>query len=94
LKSYFTEVTEPTTYGPFHFPPKNRPFNGHSYMKFDMEISAVTIRGGASVNTKILGTWQSGLDNTLNVGNEEGMRNLSAAVVYRIYTGNYNLSVC
>lgn len=55
-------------------------------MKFEADISAVTIRGGASVNTKILGTWQAGLNNELKVASVEEMRNMTADVVYRIYT--------
>lgn len=89
LKSYFVNVKEPTTYGNFSFPPRttsNSQFNGHSYMKFDMEISAVSIRGGASVNTKSLGTWTSGLTSPININNAEDMKNLTADVVYRVYT--------
>lgn len=89
LKQYFTNIKEPTTYGNFSFPPRttsNSQFNGHSYMKFDMEISAVSIRGGASVNTKSLGTWTSGLTSPININSAEDMKNLTADVVYRVYT--------
>lgn len=89
LKSYFVNVKEPTTYGNFSFPPRtntNNQFNGHSYMKFDMEISAVSVRGGASVNTKTLGTWTSGLTSPINIVNVEDTKNLTADVVYRVYT--------
>lgn len=55
-------------------------------MKFEVDINAVTIRGGASVNTKVLGTWTAGLDNSLSIQNEEEIKNLTADVVYRIYT--------
>lgn len=86
LKSAFIEVTEPTTYGPFEFPKGKTPFNGHSFMKFDMDISAVTIRGGASVSTKNLGKWEASLDNLLYVTSEDDMKNLTADIVYRVYT--------
>lgn len=87
LKAYFTGIQEPTTYGTFEFPSKpNVPFNGYSYMKFDMDINSVAIRGGASVNTKTLGTWVSGLDSTISVKNDNEMKNLTADVIYRIYT--------
>ncbi|XP_001660418.2 ionotropic receptor 25a [Aedes aegypti] len=86
LKSAFIEVTEPTTYGPFEFPKGKTPFNGHSFMKFDMDISAVTIRGGASVSTKNLGKWEASLDNALYVTSEDDMKNLTADIVYRVYT--------
>lgn len=74
------------TYAPFEFGKGNTPFNGYSYLKFEADINAVTIRGGASVNTKILGTWTAGLNNELKVGSIEEMRNMTADVVYRIYT--------
>lgn len=89
LKSYFVNVKEPTTYGNFSFPARtnnNNQFNGHSFMKFDMEISAVSVRGGASVNTKTLGTWTSGLTSPINIVNAEDTKNLTADVVYRVYT--------
>lgn len=87
LKSYFVETTEAPTYSSFHFEAKGKlPFNGHSYMKFDTDISSVTIRGGASVNTKNLGSWTAGLESPLNILNEDDMKNLTAALVYRIYT--------
>lgn len=55
-------------------------------MKFDMDISAVTINKGASVSTKYLGTWKAGLESTLNITSYEDMKNFTAAIVYRIYT--------
>lgn len=55
-------------------------------MKFEMDINAVTIRGGASVNTKSLGSWTAGLDNPLNIQNDVDIKNLTADVVYRVYT--------
>lgn len=64
-------------------------------MKFDMDISSVSILQGASVNTKQLGTWKAGLDTNLTIKDETEMKNLTAAVVYRIYTvvvSNYNVS--
>ena len=55
-------------------------------MKFEADINAVTIRGGASVNTKSLGTWTAGLSNELKINAVEDMKNLTANTVYRIYT--------
>jgi glutamate receptor, ionotropic, invertebrate len=87
LKTYFVDVNEPATYAPFEFETKGKvSFNGHSFMKFDMDINAVSILGGASVNTRSLGTWTAGLERTLDIQNDEAMRNLTADVVYRIYT--------
>lgn len=55
-------------------------------MRFEADISAVTIRGGSSVNTKNLGTWPAGLNNELKIINPDEMKNLTANTVYRIYT--------
>jgi glutamate receptor, ionotropic, invertebrate len=55
-------------------------------MKFDVDLNAIVIRGGTSVNTKILGTWQAGLNNELKIAAVEEMKNMTADVVYRIYT--------
>ncbi|XP_053667056.1 ionotropic receptor 25a [Anopheles marshallii] len=87
LKTAFVEVTEPTTFGPFEIPKGAKiPFNGNTYMKFDMDINAVSIRGGASVNTRNLGTWEASLNAPINVANEAEIKNLTADVVYRVYT--------
>lgn len=87
LKSFFVGVTEPTSYGDFSLVTKaNSQFNGYSFMKFDMDISAVSVRSGASVNTKNLGTWTTGLQQPLNIRETEEIKNLTAAVVYRVYT--------
>lgn len=84
LEKFFVEVDEPTTYGKFILNPTD--FNGNSYMDFDMDISAVSVRGGASVNTKNLGTWTAGLNSRLEVAAVEEIANLSAATVYRVFT--------
>lgn len=86
LKSSFVEVNEPATYGNFTFATGNTPFNGHSMMKFDMEISAVSVQGGSSVSTKNLGNWTAGLNSSLVIKSEPDMKNFTAAVVYRVYT--------
>lgn len=86
LEISFFQVTEQPTYAPFEFPKPQTTFNGFSYMKFDADINAVTIRGGASVNTKSLGSWTAGLNNELKINAVDDMRNLTANIVYRIYT--------
>uniref|UniRef100_A0A182YN05 Ionotropic receptor 25a n=1 Tax=Anopheles stephensi TaxID=30069 RepID=A0A182YN05_ANOST len=87
LKTAFVEVTEPTTFGPFEIPKGAKvPFNGNTFMKFDMDINAVSIRSGASVNTRNLGTWEASLGAPINVANEAEIKNLTADVVYRVYT--------
>lgn len=55
-------------------------------MEFTMEISAVSIRDGASVGSKVLGTWKSGLSNELKLVDPSVMKNYTAEVVYRIVT--------
>ncbi|XP_001356575.4 ionotropic receptor 25a [Drosophila pseudoobscura] len=87
LREYFTKISEPTSYGTFELvtQPK-QPFNGFSYMKFEMDINVLQIRGGSSVNSKSIGTWTAGLDTPLTVKDEEQMKNLTADTVYRIYT--------
>ncbi len=79
-------MTEPVTYAPFEFGKGNSQFNGYSYMRFDADISAVSIRKGASVGTKTLGVWTAGLNNELKIAAVEEMKNMTADVVYRIYT--------
>lgn len=51
-----------------------------------MDISAVTISKGASDSTKPLGSWRAGLESPLSIGDSDGMKNLTAAIVYRIFT--------
>lgn len=79
------QVSEQATYAPFELV-KTGTFNGFSFMKFEADINAVTIRSGASVNTKSLGTWTAGLNNELKINAVDDMRNLTANIVYRIYT--------
>lgn len=67
------QVSEPPTYAPFELP-KTGTFNGFSFMKYDADINAVTIRNGASVNTKSLGTWLAGLNNNLKINAVDDMR--------------------
>lgn len=87
LRKFFKEVDEPTTYGKFIMPDSpTTDFNGNSFMEFDMDISAVSVRGGASVNTKNLGSWTAGLNSALKVSAADDIANLSAATVYRVFT--------
>lgn len=85
LRSFFVNVKEPATYGNFNLP-ANGVFNGHAMMKFSMDMSVVSVQGGASVSTKNLGNWTAGLDSTIMVKSENDMKNFTAAVVYRVYT--------
>lgn len=94
LMGAFAAVKEPLTYGNFSLATGGKiPFNGHSYMKFDMDISAVSVRGGASVNTKPLGTWTAGLTSPLDIIATDEIQNLTADVVYRVYTVVVNIMI-
>uniref|UniRef100_A0A1B0B7S3 Ionotropic glutamate receptor C-terminal domain-containing protein n=1 Tax=Glossina palpalis gambiensis TaxID=67801 RepID=A0A1B0B7S3_9MUSC len=87
LKEYFIKVSEPTSYGQFELvSEQGKPFNGNSYVKFEMDIDMVEIRGGNSVNSKPIGRWTSGLDTPLMIKDETAINNLTADTVYRVYT--------
>lgn len=86
LRTAFVSVNEPPTYGNFSFASPKTPFNGHSWMKFIMEMSAVSVQGGASVSTKPLGNWTADISGPITVNSVEEMANMSAAVVYRVFT--------
>lgn len=60
--------------------------NGHSYMDFSMQITAVGIREGSSDKQTNLGSWRSGFDNNLTLLNPQTMSNYTADVVYRVVT--------
>lgn len=85
LKKYFRNVTEPVTTGKLILAAEG-PFNGYSYLEFGMEMNAVSIRAGASVNTERLGSWTTGLKSPIEVTKATEMQKLQAAVVYRVYT--------
>lgn len=86
LRTAFVNVNEPPTYGNFTFPSAKSAFNGHSWMKFTMDMSAVSVQGGASVSTKPLGNWTADINAPITVNSVEEMANLSAAVIYRVFT--------
>ncbi|XP_055858527.1 ionotropic receptor 25a [Episyrphus balteatus] len=87
LRQYFLQVSEATSYGVFELVTQpNLPFNGYSYMQFEMDISVLSIRGGNSVNTRSIGSWVAGLNSSLNVKDEKIMRELTADTVYRVFT--------
>lgn len=82
LRKYFNkESTETPTYGPMQIVQ-----NGHSFMEFSMQLSAVGVRDGASDKSLPLGTWRAGFDNNLTLLDTQLMKNYTAAVVYRIVT--------
>lgn len=60
--------------------------NGQSLMEFQMQISAVGVREGASDKSTSLGTWNAGFDNYLALSEPQVMANMTADVVYRVVT--------
>lgn len=91
LVKYFRHVKEPITTGNLILA-EQAPFNGFSYLQFVMEMNAVSIRAGASVNTQRLGSWTAALKTGLHVTATTDILKLQASVVYRVYT--VVVSVC
>ncbi|GBP52444.1 Ionotropic receptor 25a [Eumeta japonica] len=85
LKSSFKEVKETPSYAPFYIPDDD-PMNGRSYMEFSTELSAVTVKDGASIGSKNLGSWKAGLSSPLLLTDPDNMSDYSAQLVYRIVT--------
>ncbi|CAG9857523.1 unnamed protein product [Phyllotreta striolata] len=75
------ETSEMFTYGPISVVS-----NGLSYMDFQMTLSSVGVREGASDKSLALGTWTSGFDRNLTLVDPKVMSNLTADVVYRVVT--------
>lgn len=86
LKSFFINISEPTLYGSFSFASDNMPFNGYSLMKFDMDILAVSIRGGMDYSEKVVGNWTAGLSSKLMIKSNDSIEELKAKQIYRVYT--------
>lgn len=55
-------------------------------MEFQMQLSSVGVREGASDKTINLGSWSAGFDNNLTLVDPQVMTNLTADVVYRVVT--------
>ncbi|XP_050348568.1 ionotropic receptor 25a isoform X2 [Nymphalis io] len=85
LKTAFQEVKETPTYAPFYLP-EDDPMNGRSFMEFSTDLTAVTIKDGASIGSRSLGSWKAGLLNPLSLTDPDNMSDYSAQLVYRIIT--------
>nr|QBB73016.1 ionotropic receptor [Protaetia brevitarsis] len=82
LKKYFSkDQIETPTYGPMYIAS-----NGQSFMEFNMQLSAVSIRSGSSDKSLNLGTWKAGFNNNISLIDPEFMRNYTADIVYRVAT--------
>lgn len=55
-------------------------------MEFNTELSAVTVKDGASIGSRSLGSWKAGLSTTLALTDPENMSDYSAQLVYRVVT--------
>lgn len=85
LQSFFKKVTQPTTYGTFSF--KNKiEFNGHSALKFDMDILGVRVRNGDECNEKLLGNWSADLSSPFYMDVMNEMEGFNITKVYRVST--------
>lgn len=62
-------------------------------MEFNTEISAVTVKDGASIGSKSLGSWKAGLVSSLALSDPENMSDYSAQLVYRVVTVEVNAVV-
>lgn len=78
-------MKETPTYAPFYIP-EDDPMNGRSFMEFSTDISAVTVKDGASIGSKSLGSWKAGLSNPLQLTDPDNMSDYSAQLVYRVVT--------
>ncbi|XP_045769552.1 ionotropic receptor 25a [Maniola jurtina] len=85
LKTAFQEIKEIPAYAPIYIP-EDDPMNGRSFMEFSTDLTAVTIKDGASIGSKSLGSWKAGLLNPLSLTDPDNMSDYSAQLVYRIVT--------
>lgn len=86
LQTSFMEVSEQATFGSFSLPIDNIPFNGNSFIEFDMNLSKLQMKDGNILSSESFGKWSSGFNNNLLIGSSDQMLKLKAAVVYRVYT--------
>lgn len=86
LKSFFTNISEPTNYGKFAFGSGNVPFNGISSLAFKMDILSVSIRNGIEYNENTIGTWSAGFTSPLRIKSNKIVEELKAKRIYRVST--------
>lgn len=85
LKSFFVKVTQPTTFGTFSLKSKGE-FNGHSHLKFDMDILGVRVRNGIECTEKNLGNWTAGFSTPFYMDAMNGTDEFNVKKVYRVST--------
>nr|AVH87315.1 ionotropic receptor 27 [Holotrichia parallela] len=82
LKKYFVkDTTETPSYGPMHVAT-----NGQSFMQFNMQLTAVSVRAGSSDKAVNLGIWKAGFNNNMSLIDPDSMGNYTADIVYRVAT--------
>lgn len=86
LKSFFVNVSKSATYGEFSFSRNDAVFNGHSTMKFDMEIFSVSGHNGIDCKEQSLGKWTAGFTPTLQIASDTQLIELKAKKFYRVGT--------
>lgn len=86
FKSYFVDNAEPTLYGNFSFPNRGVPFNGNSYMRFQMDLSVLHIKNGNTDDANSLGDWIAGYGSSLHLKSNDQMMKMKTATVYRVLT--------
>jgi len=59
--------------------------NGFSFMNFEAEVIAATLKNGAFTTDKIA-TWTAGLDNPLKIVNDTNIKIYSASPILRVST--------
>jgi ionotropic glutamate receptor len=82
----YLQVNEPLTYAPFVFGVgnDNKSFNGNSFMKFNVDISTITIKQNATTAVKSLGTWRAGFNESLQIQNNDEVQSLIPNRIYRV----------
>lgn len=55
-------------------------------MEFNTDVTAVTVKDGASIGSRVLGSWKAGLSNPLTLTDPDNMSDYSAQLVYRVVT--------
>lgn len=86
LKSFFVNISQPTSYGTFSFANDTKPFNGYSLMKFDMDVMTVSVRHGVVYSENVIGNWTAGLTSPLMIKSNKSIEELKAQRIYRVYT--------
>lgn len=85
LKSFFLKVNQPTTYGTFASK-KGAEFNGHSHLKFNMDILSVKVRNGVECSEKSLGNWTAGFSSPFYMDVVNDVKEVNVKRVYRVST--------